>query len=81
MRVWIMFVAYFVEEVDLVFAREEGGSDTMYRGISPSLIIKPALRVQVVEVRLIDKTERRTELLCHNTHVYFANCLLHLRDL
>lgn len=43
MRVWIMFVAYFVEEVDLVFAREEGGSDTMYRGISPSLYLKKSI--------------------------------------
>ena len=37
MGIWVMFVAYIIEEVDLVFVCEECDGDTVDRGISPAL--------------------------------------------
>lgn len=37
MNVRVVLVAYVVEEMDLVFTCEEVGSDTVDRGISPTL--------------------------------------------
>ena len=46
---WLMSVSNIVEEVDLIFAREEGGADGMNRRVAPSLVVEPALGIEVLE--------------------------------
>jgi biotin carboxylase len=44
-----MPVTDVLEKVDLVLAREQGRADRVHGGITPALIIEPALLVEVVE--------------------------------
>lgn len=44
-----MPVPNIVEEVDLVLAREERRTNRVHRRVTPALVVKPALLVEVVK--------------------------------
>ena len=35
---WVVEIPYLVEEVDLIFPRKQGGADTVYGRVSPTLL-------------------------------------------
>lgn len=52
-RIRIMLVPHIAEKVDLVLWQEQRSRDGVHRGVSPPLVVEPALRVEVVEEGLI----------------------------
>jgi len=47
----VVLIPDLFEEMDLIFAQEEGSGDAVHGCVAPALVVEPSRRVKIVEER------------------------------